>query len=112
MVRWQLSTPILGIVTYWYTGNNPLDSLGSAFVANIIGSLIFFWVDLIIFSRNTLPTQWEVLENDTCCDCGKIARVYRLALTPKYNRINNSPEYRCEKCSIEKFNNLKERNQI
>jgi hypothetical protein len=102
----------LGIATYFYTGNNPLDSLGSAFVANIIGSLIFFWVDLIIFSRNTLPTQWEVLEKATCYDCRIVSRVYRLALTPKYNRIHHSPEYRCEKCSIEKFNKLKERNQI
>lgn len=107
MIRWQLSTPILGIVTYWFTHQNPLNSLGSAFVANIIGSLIFFWVDVFIFLRNTLTTQWEVIETGTCCDCKNEARLYRLVLTPKYNRINSIPKFRCEKCSIKKFNQLK-----
>ena len=44
--RWQLSTPILAVVTaklafmgYW----------GAALVANLIGGCIFFWVDRRIF---------------------------------------------------------------
>jgi len=45
MIRWQLSTPILAIVpialTMYYTNNFWID----AAIANVIGSLIFFWVD-------------------------------------------------------------------
>lgn len=52
MFRWQLSTPILGFVTYLMTTNNSGgNSFSSAFVANLIGSLIFFWVDILIFSK-------------------------------------------------------------
>jgi hypothetical protein len=50
MLRWQLSTPILalvpiaiekmyGSVSFWT----------AAFVSNLIGSLIFYWVDKKIF---------------------------------------------------------------
>ena len=50
MLRWQLSTPILalvpiaigevyGVVNFWLT----------AFISNLIGSLIFYWVDKKIF---------------------------------------------------------------
>ena len=49
MIRWQLSTPILAVVpivlkkwdikNYWVV----------ACVANLIGSLIFYWVDKWIF---------------------------------------------------------------
>lgn len=48
LFRWQLSTPILAIVTvnltfmgYW----------GSAVIANLIGGCIFFWVDRLIFKK-------------------------------------------------------------
>lgn len=51
MIRWQLSTPILGGITYLFS--NRLDSLFSAIVANLVGSLIFFWVDLFIFSKKS-----------------------------------------------------------
>ena len=50
MFRWQLSTPILGLVSYLMLGKAG-DSFSSAFIANIIGSLIFFWVDIFIFSN-------------------------------------------------------------
>lgn len=100
MFRWQLSTPILALVTYFWSRINPLDSIGSAVVANIIGSLIFFWVDLVTFSMDTLSEQWEVLENGTCADCGKSGRAYRRVIAPGYNRLRSVAEYRCEKCSI------------
>jgi len=48
LLRWQLSTPILALITanlaylgYWY----------AATIANLIGGLIFFWVDRWIFKR-------------------------------------------------------------
>lgn len=46
LIRWQLSTPILAICLIW------LGSLGevpATIIANLIGGLIFFWVDKLIF---------------------------------------------------------------
>ena len=44
--RWQISTPILAIVIYlcqdWPT-------VWATVLANLIGGLIFFWVDRLIF---------------------------------------------------------------
>jgi len=47
--RWQLSTPILAIVTaklafmgYWK----------AAMIANLIGGCLFFWIDRLIFREN------------------------------------------------------------
>jgi putative flippase GtrA len=59
MVRWQLSTPTLAVfsaLTVAYLRHVPLqwptweEWVGAA-VANVIGSLIFFWVDRWIFNR-------------------------------------------------------------
>ncbi len=57
MSRWQLSTPILaiipiilmkyGITNFWLT----------AFIANLIGSLIFFKVDEFIFAKEMTRFQ-------------------------------------------------------
>lgn len=47
MLRWQLSTPIIGLCYIFMQ-----DSIGAtwtAVVANIIGSLIFFLPDMYIF---------------------------------------------------------------
>jgi hypothetical protein len=41
MIRWQMSTPILGAAVYVLPGG----SLFKAAVANLVGSLIFFRVD-------------------------------------------------------------------
>ena len=49
LARWQLSTPILAIVTM-YT----VDKIGSfyaAIIANLIGGLIFYKIDKLIFSK-------------------------------------------------------------
>lgn len=46
LLRWQLSTPILWVV---------IDQLGQGIpetiIANLIGGLIFFWIDKLIFKR-------------------------------------------------------------
>jgi len=49
MIRWQLSTPILAIVIgiFAYLGD-----WVAATIANLIGSLIFFWIDRLIFNSN------------------------------------------------------------
>lgn len=42
LIRWQLSTPILALCCFW------LSSFGvvvSTIIANLIGGMIFFWVD-------------------------------------------------------------------
>ena len=49
LVRWQLSTPILAVVLFLFgVGNSPIIP---TVVANLIGGLIFFWVDKFIFKE-------------------------------------------------------------
>lgn len=47
MFRWQLSTPILYLVIAFL----PYDNLTKTVIANILGAMIFFPVDEIIFNR-------------------------------------------------------------
>lgn len=85
------------------------DWIGST-VANLIGGLIFFWVDKFIFTSKTLKSQWEVKEDIVCVDCKKIARGYRLVKASNYNRLNvDIPQYRCEGCSQQKAVELRNR---
>lgn len=107
LVRWQLSTPILagvGIVAAAY------GQFFAAVLANLIGGLIFFWVDRFIFTSPVLAAQWEVRDNIRCVDCGRVARGYRLVQTRNYDRTRDpAPEFRCEECSIKKSQELKKR---
>ncbi len=107
LLRWQASTPLLAVVGIL------LASMGqwvAAIVANLIGGLIFFWVDQFIFTSQSLAAQWEVKENITCVDCGRIARGYRLVRSGDYDRTHDhEPEFRCEECSEKKTAELKER---
>ena len=48
LLRWQLSTPILAAVLALFA-NWPV--VVSTIVANLIGGLIFFWVDKWIFNN-------------------------------------------------------------
>ena len=63
LIRWQLSTPILAGVGIILAS---MGALAAAIVANLIGGLIFFWVDRFIFTSETLDAQWEVKENIRC----------------------------------------------
>lgn len=47
LLRWQLSTPILAIVLYYL----PFNTLTNTIIANLIGGIIFFWVDRLIFRK-------------------------------------------------------------
>ena len=106
LFRWQLSTPILAGVGIILVS---MGQIASAIIANLIGGLIFFWVDQFIFTSHTLDSQWEVKENITCADCGRTTRGYRLVRTKDYDRSNDpEPEFRCEECSIKKSDELKE----
>ena len=107
LLRWQASTPILAGVGIL------LASMGqwvAAIVANLIGGLIFFWVDQFIFTSQSLAAQWEVKENITCVDCGRVSRGYRLVQSGDYDRTHDhEPEFRCEECSKKKTEELKGR---
>ncbi|MFA4850470.1 MAG: hypothetical protein WC626_12150 [Methanoregula sp.] len=107
LLRWQASTPILAGVGIL------LASMGqwvAAIIANLIGGLIFFWVDQFIFTSQSLAAQWEVKENISCVDCDKVARGYRLVRSGDYDRTHDhEPEFRCEECSQKKTDELKER---
>ena len=107
LLRWQASTSLLAVVGIL------LASMGqwvAAIVANLIGGLIFFWVDQFIFTSQSLAAQWEVKENITCVDCGRIARGYRLVRSGDYDRTHDHElEFRCEECSEKKTAELKER---
>jgi hypothetical protein len=107
LIRWQLSTPILAVVLIWLAS---LNQWVATAVANLIGGLIFFWVDRFIFTSSKLASQWEVKENIVCVDCKNTARGYRLVKTSNYDRLNDkNPQFRCEKCSEIKTEKLKKR---
>ena len=70
LVRWQLSTPILaGVLIVLST----MDALMATIIANLIGGLIFFWVDRFIFTSKVLDAEWEVNDNIACVECGHAA---------------------------------------
>lgn len=102
LFRWQASTPILAAAVWLFAG---LGVMFATIVANIMGGLIFFWVDQYIFTADRLKEQWEVRENIACVDCGKIARGYRLVKMVDYDKTDAEPEFRCEMCSSEKYKN-------
>ncbi|QYZ80205.1 hypothetical protein E2N92_12570 [Methanofollis formosanus] len=107
LVRWQLSTPLLaGVLILLAT----MDPLTATVIANLIGGLIFFWVDRFIFTSKVLAAQWEVKENIKCVDCGKVCRGYRLVKTTNYDKTDDhAPEFRCEACSEKKTEELRAR---
>lgn len=47
-LRWQLSTPVLFLVYYMLNSHG----WGAVIIANLIGALIFYKIDKIIFKRN------------------------------------------------------------
>ena len=48
LIRWQLSTPILAICLSIFNFNNIINTI----IANLIGGVIFFWIDKYIFKEN------------------------------------------------------------
>ncbi|RLE05160.1 MAG: hypothetical protein DRJ06_09340 [Candidatus Aminicenantes bacterium] len=107
LFRWQLSTPILSVVLIALAS---LNKWAAAAIANLIGGTIFFWIDRWIFKENVFLPLWEIKENIRCVDCGRIAKGFRLVKTPNYDRTTDKkPEFRCEKCSKRKLEELKKR---
>ena len=113
-LRWQLSTPVLAPVLIY--GNTLLHFSDTAnfwiltFIANFIGSCIFFWVDRIIFGAKMRNPLWEVKDDYTCNLCSKKGRCYRLFKAKNYDRTDDkNPIFLCEACSRMKVEQLKER---
>lgn len=48
LFRWQMSTPILAGVVWYLSDHN---EIVSAVVANLIGGLIFYKIDKLIFNK-------------------------------------------------------------
>ncbi len=105
LIRWQLSTPILAVVLYWLANTN---EFVATTIANLIGGLIFFWIDRFIFTSRLLSAQWEVKDVVVCVDCGREARGYRIVRAAGYDRTEDpKPEFRCEECSKKKTEELR-----
>lgn len=105
LIRWQLSTPILAIVLIWLSYMNKWHATA---IANLIGGLMFFWVDKFIFTSKYLGAHWDVQENVKCSDCGKLTRGYRLVKTKNYDMTKDkNPKFRCEPCSTKKTKELR-----
>ena len=107
LIRWQLSTPILAWCVVVFA---TLGATWATIIANLIGGLIFFWVDSFIFQSQKLDASWQVKDGVTCVDCNQIARGYRLVKTKNYDKIKDkTPQFRCEACSKVKTEELKKR---
>ncbi|HUW35503.1 MAG TPA: hypothetical protein VM223_28165 [Planctomycetota bacterium] len=109
LVRWQLSTPILALCVITFATLGPT---WAAVLANLIGGLIFFWVDRWIFNRTGIlrGELWEVRSDIACADCGRIAdRGYRLVKARRYDRSEDrKPQFRCHECSRRKYDEARE----
>lgn len=47
LIRWQLSTPILALCLKWLNFNTLINTI----IANLIGGIIFYFVDKKIFNN-------------------------------------------------------------
>jgi len=68
LLRWQLSTPILALAL-WVMRACPY--IVATIVANLIGGLLFFWVDRLIFKtpHHGRLIDADKLEAEICCGC-------------------------------------------
>lgn len=104
LIRWQLSTPILAIVLKLLSDMN---TLTATIIANLIGGLIFFWVDKIIFKKKSDVPLWEIKDDIECFDCHKHTKGFRIVTWGNYDRSEDKhPQYRCKDCSISKMKTI------
>jgi len=104
LIRWQLSTPILAIVLKLLAN---LNTLTATIIANLIGGLIFFWIDKIIFKKKSDVPLWEIKDDTECYDCHKHTKGYRIVSWGNYDRSEDKhPQYRCKDCSINKMKTI------
>lgn len=109
MGRWQLSTFTLAPVIWLLAIYGITNSWIAAFIGNLVGSLIFFWVDRLIFKSDHFEV-WQVREEDNCDYCGKRADVlWRLVRAPGYDRNDSISVFLCMACSKKKTQEIRSR---
>ncbi|MDR2532109.1 MAG: hypothetical protein LBC82_04625 [Oscillospiraceae bacterium] len=107
LIRWQLSTPVLAFVLILLSEMN---TITATIIANLIGGLIFFWIDRFIFKTITKSPLWEIRDDVICHDCGVTGRGYRIVEWFKYNRRGDKkPQFRCERCKDTKRQKIVEK---
>jgi len=80
-------------------------SLSATIIANLIGGVIFFWVDRFIFTSKALEV-WHIKEGK-CDKCGATSHLWRLVRTAGYDRSEAKPIFLCMNCSKEKTDELR-----
>ena len=55
LIRWQLSTPILALCLSLLK----FDTLSNTIIANLIGGILFYWVDKYIFQDGEVKNDKE-----------------------------------------------------
>jgi hypothetical protein len=105
LARWQLSTPILAVCVALLVAR--VGATWSTVVANLIGGLIFFWVDRWIFRNSAMlrGELWEAQAHVVCADCGTaVDKGYRLVKASGYDKTGDRrPQFRCHECSRAKY---------
>lgn len=105
LIRWQLSTPIIALVISLLSNAN---TIVATIVANLIGGLLFFWIDKLIFKKKYELPLWEIKEDVKCSDCNKKCIGYRIVEWGNYDKSDDeNPKYRCKECSIKKMKTIK-----
>jgi hypothetical protein len=111
LARWQLSSLILSPTIALFTGQ-PIWGTAQTWLAsctaNLIGGLIFFWVDRFIFTSAAVE-MWHFKEQGTCDKCGKESSLWRLALAPNYDKRDTEPKFLCMECSKMKTDELRKK---
>ena len=107
LIRWQLSTPILAIVLIVLAG---MSTILATVIANLIGGLIFFWIDRFIFKTTMKNPVWEIQDHAVCAECGSVGEGYRVVEWFWYNRVNDkNPQFRCVKCKDIKLQEIRKK---
>ncbi len=95
LLRWQLSTPVIAVVLIFLASMNKWVATA---IANLIGGLIFFWIDRLIFASKK-NIKCDIKEDIKCFKCGEITEGYYLVKTENCNNINDiRPKFICENC--------------
>jgi len=101
LLRWQLSTPIL-----WLVVRNLGAGIWATVIANLIGGMIFFWVDRFIFISYAIEV-WQFKDKGRCDNCGREENLWRLVMAPNYDKRNSAPIFMCMECSKAKTDALR-----
>jgi len=105
LLRCQCSTPILAVVVWALHFN----SIVEAILANLIGGLIFFWIDRLIFKQVRIYVWWEK-KDGVCVDCGMSGTTMRVIKAGRYDKEEDgNPQYRCKKCAEKKLKEVLEK---